>query len=423
MSQQPTLPDPVTEIPPSPEPRARAPWRLIPALALGVVLVIVPYTGSLVTLVPARIALVDPQHKVALVATVALAGAIVGLLANILFGALSDLTRSRFGRRAPWLVVGALGSGAMLFGLGHAASGGSIILWWCLYQLFLNAVLAPMVAVIPDRVPTQRMGLFSATYGAGMIVGGSGGIAIGGSLVLNTQTGFAIFAVLALASGLLFAVIAGEPSNRHVQRPTFTPRMLLHHFSFPRRGARDLYLALFGKLFQVIASYGLANFQLYVLTDYMHVGLAGAGAISAKVSLLGFPISIALGIVFGLVSDRIGRRKILVMGSALLSAIAVLFPYFVPAVWAFVIYGLITSAAQGIYSSVDQALNNEVLPSKETAAKDLGILNMATTGGMVLGPALCSIVVSATGYRQLFLMAGVSLVLSAVVIKTIRRVR
>lgn len=427
MSQQPTLPEPAApEIPPpsEPQPRTRAPWRLIPALALGVVLVIVPYTGSLVTLVPARIALADPQHKVALVATVALAGAIVGLLANILFGALSDLTRSRFGRRAPWLVIGGIGSGAMLLGLGHATSGGSIVLWWCLYQLFLNAVLAPLVAVIPDRVPPARMGVFSATYGAGVIVGGSVGIAIGGTLVLDTGSGFTIFAVLALASGLLFALLAGEPSSEHLERPAFSPSMLLHHFSFPRHGARDLYLALIGKLFQVIASYGLANFQLYLLTDYLHLDLAGAGAISARVSLLGFPLSIGLGIALGLVSDRIGRRKILVIGSALLAAIGVLFPFFVPTVAAFVAYALINSAAQGIYSSVDQALNNEVLPSTETAAKDLGIMNMATTGGMVLGPALCSVVVSAAGgYRELFLLAFVSLVVSAVLISTIRRVR
>mgnify|MGYP000843280077 CR=1 FL=1 len=44
-------------------------------------------------------------------------GAIVALLANIIFGTLSDMTRSRFGKRTPWIVGGGIinGSVALVF--------------------------------------------------------------------------------------------------------------------------------------------------------------------------------------------------------------------------------------------------------------------------------------------------------------------
>ena len=41
---------------------------------------------------------------------VAFYGAIVASIANLLAGAISDRTTSRFGRRRPWMVVGALGA-------------------------------------------------------------------------------------------------------------------------------------------------------------------------------------------------------------------------------------------------------------------------------------------------------------------------
>ncbi|HWC84755.1 MAG TPA: MFS transporter [Pseudonocardiaceae bacterium] len=424
MSQFPPLPEPVlSDAPPAQpaEPEGKPPWRLVPALALGAILTTVPVTGSLVTLVPARLAAIDPAHKVSLIALMALSGAVVALLANVLFGALSDLTRSRLGARAPWMILGSIGSGATLFELGHATTGGGVVAWWCLFEVFLNGVWAPMVAVIPDRIPLRSRGVYSAAYGAGMIVGGASGIAVGGLLVLHTQTGFLLFSCLALASGLVFSAIALEPSNRGQPRASLSIGTVLHHFSFPRRDARDLYLALGGKLLQVVASYGVVNFQLYLMTDYMHLDLAHAGALSSTASLAGLPIAIALGVLCGIWSDRLHRRKIFVMGAAALAAVAMLFPFFAPQAWAFLAYALITSAAQGVYGAVDQALNTEVLPSRDTLAKDLGIVNIATSGGQVLGPALLSIVVNTAGYRAMFIAAFVALALSAVLIKPIRR--
>lgn len=88
------------------------------------------------------------------------------------------------------------------------------------------------------------------------------------------------------------------------------------------------------------------------------------------------------------------------------------------------LYALVAGIGSGVYNSVDQALNTEALPSPDNAAKDLGILNMANTGGQIMGPGVTSAVVGLTGgYGAVFVVAAGILVASGFLIKPIRSVR
>lgn len=44
-------------------------------------------------------------------------------------------------------------------------------------------------------------------------------------------------------------------------------------------------------------------------------------------------------------------------------------------------YAVIAAFGNGLYNSVDGALNMDVLPSSDTVGKDLGLINMANTLG------------------------------------------
>ena len=60
----------------------------------------------------------------------------------------------------------------------------------------------------------------------------------------------------------------------------------------------------------------------------------------------------------------------------------------------------------------------------EHAAKDLGILNMANSGGQMLGPVITSIVVTVTGgYQGAFITASVLIIAAAITLTFIRKVR
>jgi MFS family permease len=79
----------------------------------------------------------------------------------------------------------------------------------------------------------------------------------------------------------------------------------------------------------------------------------------------------------------------------------------------------------GAYWAVDVALVVQLLPNKATQAKDLGILNLANTGGQIVAPAVSAIIVatSAQGgnsYQTIFIVALVFVVAAAACILPIK---
>ena len=60
------------------------------------------------SLVPNLIANVDPENKVAILGLAGAVAAVVAVVTQPLWGMLSDRTRSRLGRRVPWMVIGAI---------------------------------------------------------------------------------------------------------------------------------------------------------------------------------------------------------------------------------------------------------------------------------------------------------------------------
>jgi MFS family permease len=399
-------------------------WRIAVALFIAGILWIGPYVGSIGVLLPAAVEQVAPDQKVQLVGVLGILGAALSLVANIVFGALSDLTRSRFGARTPWVIVGSVATAVGLYGLSTASTPTGLILWWGFYMLFLNSIIAPMVAVISDSVPEKYRGTVSAIYGVSLTVGASLSTIIGSRFVGTPSDGLIIFAVATLASGVVFAVLMPNRSNLDVVREKLSGKQLLHSFSFPRKGARDFYFALGGKFFLQAGLYSITNYQLYILTDYIGLDVGGAAGLIAISATITLGASILFGFISGPLSDKVGRRKPFVIGAALLIAIGVLFPLFAPFAWGMIVYAILSGIGNASFTSVDQALNIEVLPDKATAAKDLGLLNMANSGGQILGPVVTSILVASTGgYQATFIAAFVMLGLSAALIAPIRKVR
>lgn len=411
-------------VPPSPS-RPRFSIRLAVAIILGNLLWLGPFVASIAVLLPARLEIVAPAQKVQTIAVLAMVGSVVALIANVVFGALSDRTRSRFGRRAPWMILGSVASAASLYALSVVNTVVGLVVVWCMFQFFLNAIVAPLVAVIPDRVTEQLRGTFSAVYGAGATIGAGAAGIIASRYVTNPSAGLIVFGTAVLLAGPAVALIAPDRSNKHEPKPPFDRVTLLRNFSFPRRGARDFYLALVGKLLFVLAMYAITGYELYILTDHFHLGAVAVGAMIATIATIQTVGSLIAGSVAGPLSDRFGRRKAPVVGAAVLLAIALLVPF----VWndttsmiVFAVLGL--GISFGVFNAVDQALNYRVLPDVETAAKDLGILNMANTGGQILGPVVMSLAVTTLGgYRAGFLISAGIAVLSAITISFIRSTR
>ncbi|WP_445341931.1 MFS transporter [Bifidobacterium sp. ESL0827] len=405
------------------EEQPKPPYRVGVALALVSFLWIGPYLGVQAVLLPSKVAVIAPSSKESVIAILSTSAMIVAALANIVFGALSDLTRSRWGRRTPWIVFGSIACAVMLIVVNMANTVVLLVLAWCIYQLFLNAIVAPSIAILSDMTAPRNRGVITSIYALGYSIGLYGGQIIGAQFLNKVTAGFIVMALLTLIAGPVGALGMREQSSLDMPKSRFDMHMVIDHFSFPVHHARDYYLALCGKFLIVSANFAISGYQLYILTDYMKQDSSQTSRLVSMISLCLMVTAIVMSAVAGPIADRIQRRKLPVVIASLFIAVGAFIPFLDNHPWTMIAYGVIGGIGMGTYNAVDQALNIEVLPNPDSAAKDLGILNLANTGGQVLGPVLSATLISAFGYQAIFPASTVCALGGAVLVGLIKSVK
>jgi MFS family permease len=151
------------------------------------------------------------------------------------------------------------------------------------------------------------------------------------------------------------------------------------------------------------------------------------GAVATGVLIYTIALVIT-GWVAGKISDRTGRRKILVAGSTLLFGVGMVLLAHISTLSGFYLVEAIQGVAYGIYVGVDLALVVDVLPNPDDSGKDLGVFNMANalpqTVAPLIGAALLA-VGSATNqnYDLLVYSAGAAALLGTLIVLPIKGVK
>ncbi len=393
-------------------------WWIIPA-NLGIFLVWGAVPGILL---PRQIALeFGDDQKLAVYTVVATVGAFASMLAQPIAGQLSDRTRSRFGRRAPWIVLGALAGALSLVGLAFANSIVGFIIAWTLVQICFNFAQGPLSAVMPDRVALSRRGTFAAISGVGLMLGAIGGQIVGSFFFHDIALGYVIFAVIAVVLLTLFTVFNPDYPSTQLPKEPFSLGDFLRTFWVNPVANPDFFWAFTGRLLLYTGYFSVTGLQLYLLTDYFHVAEPDQIIpLLGLLSLVGIMIST---VVSGPLSDRIGRRKPFVFASAAVVALGFVLPWVWPDITAWFIMTFIAGFGFGMFQAVDTALMSEVLPSAKSFAKDLGIVNIAATLPQTLAPGVAGAIALTFGYAALFPVAIVLGLLGAFAIWPIKSVR
>lgn len=81
---------------------------------------------------------------------------ILGLVAPLLIGYLSDKTHTSFGKRLPYIFFGSLVAAIFILLLPNSPSLKFSILFFCIFTAAINAALQPFRALIADIVPAQE---------------------------------------------------------------------------------------------------------------------------------------------------------------------------------------------------------------------------------------------------------------------------
>ncbi|MGF0171704.1 MFS transporter [Streptomyces sp. Marseille-Q5077] len=360
------------------------------------------------------------MSKETLLAWVTGAGAVVSLLANPFFGALSDRTTARWGRRTPWIVAGAAGGALSLLLLAGAGGLWAMAVGWCLVQLTLNASFAAVTAAVPDRVPRLQRGVVGGWLGAAQILGAVVGTGLA-TAAGGIAAGYAACAVFAVAGVLPYVLRYRDLKLAAADRPAWSWSSFARGFWLSPRRYPDFGWAWLTRFLINLSNALVILYLLYYLRDRLHHDDPEQGVLI--LTAVNSVTLVATVVVGGAWSDRVGRRKPFVMWAGVLMAAATgLLAGWQTWPGAIVVAALL-GLGLGVFMSVDFALMTDVLPTARDRGKDLGVINVANALPQVAAPALAApIVTHLGGYRMLYLVAAAAGLAGAVLVGRIRGV-
>jgi len=392
--------------------------------------------GALLAIVlPSQIAsVVGERHKELYNGLIPPAGALISLLLTPLAGALSDRSRSRFGRRRPFLVVGTLLNALFMLGLAGFGKGSSIGLYLLAYvglQLGANWAGGPYAGLIPDLVPAAQRGAASGWMAfmssLGILVGAlaAGQLASGGDYhAIN----WLIIAVLLAMLALTLIGVRERPLSGPA--PPFKLGAFLRSFLVSPRRYPDFYWVLATRAMVTMGIYSVFTFFQYFLKDVVRV----SDPERQTSYLIGILItgSIMTALIAGRLSDRWGRKPLVylsggIMALASIISIAVAFHPSLGLVFA---VGALFGLGYGAYQAVDWALVVDVLPGDVSAGRDMGIWHVAIVLPQVLAPAATGFTLNGLkpvsllfGYGVVFVITAAWFVLGTVFVRRVRGAR
>ena len=374
------------------EPTTDPPARWVAFLTLASIGLWAGFFGPIQVLLAQQAEAIDADSKKQILSLVLGLGAFVSVVCNPVFGAFSDRTTLRMGRRLPWVIGGAAGGVASLLVLSAADSVVVMALGWCGVQAALNAMLAAVTATVPDQVPVGSRGRIGGILAIAQTVGVIAGTGIA------SATGSITAGYLVTAGVLVVLTIPWCLDSRDVpllpeERPAaFDWGSFLRGFWVSPRVHPDFAWAWITRfLVNLCNALGLL-YLLYYMQDVLGFSKDTADDKVFLLTAVYGVVVMATAVLFGIWSDRTGKRKVFVIWSGLVGATASLLLAFGQSWPAAIVAAVLMGVGYGIYTSVDFALITQVLPGAEDRAKDLGVINIANALPQVFAPGIAAII-------------------------------
>lgn len=391
------------------------------SLMFGANFVWVSYNSIL--LLPLVQRVVAPEYSSLTVGVIAFFSTFVGITVSILTGIISDHSTSRWGRRGPAILIGAL------VGLPFIACAGifhlslpTIAISYLGMQFFTNVANGAWWPLLVDTVPENQRGLASGLQGLFTLVAAAVGFVVVTYLNEINQAGTAL-----IVMGAVFA--ATGIVNALTIRPYDKPAEGVQRISLWKafRGmfsVRTRVAVFFWLVFSAfLVNMGLNSLQ-YFARDFLRIylGLANPDAGLRIFGLVSLVLTMLAAVGTGLLSDRFGRRRLILLG-ALGSALTTVLMAMTRDFILFLVLVGVRSIATGPVVAVIPAMASDLSP-KDEAGQYMAYSNLSTGVSGAVSSLLFGAILNMRGaataesFILLLLIAAVFYLLGGIVFQT-----
>lgn len=357
-------------------------------------------------------------------------GAAEAMIGPAIMGWLSDRTPTKWGRRRPFIALGAALTAIALLVMGKAESIAGLMIAYLLIQISDDIGTGPYASAIPELVPEADRGKASGSMGLMQLLGQVTAVAAG--LALGSSP-WLIF--VAMAGVNVLCAVSSILSIAKLEKQGAAPAAPFEKIRFaslwtPLRDP-DFRWAWLTRFLNALGFYIVLNYLLNFLKDVVKVYDLGFvkfddpfKAVIAMAALLSLTGALS-SVINGKRADRVGRKSVVVMAGWImffpLLAFCMLSEYahIVPLA---VVFGY----GYGAYLSADWALVSDVLPDKDNPARDMGVWQMSVAAPQVLSGLIGGIIDwgntmgDGYGYRIAFFVASLSMLMGSILVRRIR---
>jgi MFS family permease len=384
--------------------------------------------GGLGVVVQKRIPLLVPQGwdgpavAVQSVLTMLMAAAIQPTI-----GVISDHTVSRWGRRKPFIAIGATLDLLFLAGIGSANSYLALVAFLIAIQFSSNFAQGPFQGLIPDLVPQRQVAFASALVG----IMQTGGFVLGTIVITYGVTSNDYLLPLLLLGGIQLATAIGTllwvherkaPTDRNgrswlaIARSAWGTDILREKSFLNLVVSRLMFIAGINMLLGFYIWFMERSLRMDVSEERFWIPVT-----SGTVALL----TLLSTVPSARLSDRVGRKPV-IYGACAIGGLGMAIAAVAPSIGVFVLGVVAIGVASGTFLAVDWALMTDIIP-RAASGRYMGISNIAVVAGgplaSVIGGSLVFVfggaVQSGDGPRAAFAAAVLLFLLAAVFLRRV----
>lgn len=345
------------------------------------------------------------------------------LVISPLVGIWSDRTRSRFGRRAPFLF---LGTGIGLVGLVIIGLAPNLLIvgaGWVFGMVGWSIAGAALQTLQADKLPEQQRGRVSALTGLMTQIAPVLGIGVAYAVSSSTFLVFVVPGVIGAVLIVLFPLVKPEGSSKDLAPSTqVTATSVFKSYGFSIRKYPDFAWNWLGRFIFFIGLYFNTTFGTFFYAQRLDMPVREVAGVVATVGLVGVLAATIGALVGGFLSDKLQRRRLFVMIAAVLFVAGAVLEATAWTLPQIIAGAVVMQLSIAVFATVDQAIVYAIIPERNEAGRYMAVIQFAQKIPSAIAPMVAGVVITlgAVGgeknYTLLYLAGGVFALVGGLII-------